>query len=291
VTQPQQAGPDQLAFQQYRTLLFSVGYRILGTAADAEDVVQDAWFKWSAADRSQVADPKAYLTRIVSNLSMERLRSTRHQRETYVGPWLPEPVDTTADPYLGAERGEALELAVLMLMERLSPTERAAYVLREAFDYPYPQIAEILGSSEPAVRQLVSRARKRVAGERRNPVSEAAQRELLSTFLQAARAGDLETLERLFAADVSSVSDGNGAPRIARRAVVGADRVARYIAAFGAWFWDGLEVSFVSTNGRATAVLRRDGAVFGALTIGASAAGIEHILWVMNPDKLAGFIT
>jgi RNA polymerase sigma-70 factor (TIGR02957 family) len=278
-------------FMTVRPRLFGIAYRMLGSVAEAEDLVQDAWVRWQTTDRAVVANPAAFLATATTRLAINALQSARARRETYVGPWLPEPVDTTADPYLGAERGEALELAVLMLMERLSPTERAAYVLREAFDYPYPQIAEILGSSEPAVRQLVSRARKRVAGERRNPVSEAAQRELLSTFLQAARAGDLETLERLFAADVSSVSDGNGAPRIARRAVVGADRVARYIAAFGAWFWDGLEVSFVSTNGRATAVLRRDGAVFGALTIGASAAGIEHILWVMNPDKLAGFIT
>ena len=158
------------------------------------------------------------------------------RRETYIGSWFPEPVDTSTNPYLGAERGEALEFAALLLMEKLTPHERAAYVLREAFDYSYAQIAEVLESSEPAVRQLISRARKHMSGERRAPVSAAAQRKLLTSFIAAARSGDTTALERLFAADVTSLSDGNGATRVSRRPVVGVVRVAKYISAISTWF-------------------------------------------------------
>jgi hypothetical protein len=192
---------------------------------------------------------------------------------------------------LGAERGEALELAVLLLMEKLTPQERAAYVLREAFDYPYGQIAEILQSNEPAVRQLVSRARKHVTGDRKIPVPETAQRQLLATFLEAARSGDLEALEKLFAADVASVSDGNGAKHIARKVVAGASRVATFIAAFSSWYWDGVDVRWVTANGRPAAVLRRGDTVLGMVTIDASADGIEQVLWMMNPEKLAAAVT
>src|SRR3954447_18230643 len=212
-----------------RPRLFGIAYRMLGSAAEAEDIVQDVWLRWQSVDRSVVLDPPAYLATMATRLAINLAQSARSRRETYVGPWLPEPVDTSADPYLGAERGEALELAVLMLMEKLTPQERAAYVLREAFDYPYAQIADILQSTEPAVRQLVSRARKHVTGERRTPVSTDAQRELLTSFVAAARTGDMTALERLFAADVASLSDGNGATRVSRRAVVGVQRVTKYI--------------------------------------------------------------
>src|SRR3954466_15175836 len=197
---------------------------MLGSATEAEDLVQDVWLRWQTSDRSAVLNPAAYLATAITRLALNASQSARARRETYVGPWLPEPVDTSADPYLGAERGEALEFAALILMEKLTPSERAAYVLREAFDYPYGQITDILQSTEPAVRQLVSRARKHVAGERKAPVSEVMQRELLATFLEAARSGDLAELEKLFAADVASISDGNGARQISRKIVAGAAR-------------------------------------------------------------------
>jgi RNA polymerase sigma-70 factor (ECF subfamily) len=209
------------------------------------------------------------------------------RRETYIGPWLPEPVDTSADPYLGAERGEALEFAALLLMERLTPNERAAYVLREAFDYPYAQIAGILQSTEPAVRQLVSRARKHMTGERRAPASAAAQRELLTSFIAAARSGDMTTLERLFAADVTSLSDGNGARQVSRHPLVGATRVARFLHTISAWFWDDMDVRLATTNGQAAAVLLRDGSVYGVITVIASAESIDQLLWMVNPEKIA----
>lgn len=186
-------GLDEAAavFTAVRPRLFGIAYRMLGSVGEAEDLVQDVWLRWQTTDRGVVVHPAAFLATTTTRLAINALRSARARRETYVGPWLPEPVDTSADPYLGAERGEALELAALLLMEKLTPNERAAYVLREAFDYPYGQIAEILGSTEPAVRQLVSRARRHVTGERRVPVSPAAQRELLTSFLTAARSGDM----------------------------------------------------------------------------------------------------
>ncbi|WP_250034669.1 RNA polymerase sigma-70 factor [Paractinoplanes maris] len=274
-------------FTQVRPRLFGIAYRMLGSAAEAEDLVQDVWVRWQTYDRDRVDHPAAFLATTTTRLAINNLQSARVRRETYVGPWLPEPIDTGADPYLGAETGNALEFAVLMLLEKLTPTERAAYVLREAFDYPYGQIADILGSNEPAVRQLVSRARKHVAGERKAPVSTTAQRELLATFISAARSGDLAALEKLFADEVASISDGNGARQVSRRAVVGAARVARYIAAFSAWWWDGVEVRFIPANGQTAAVLHRGDETLAVLTIDASPDGIEQVLWMMNPEKIA----
>jgi RNA polymerase sigma-70 factor (ECF subfamily) len=171
-------------------------------------------------------------------------------------------------------------------MERLSPNERAAYVLREAFDYPYAQIAEILQSSEAAVRQLVSRARKRMAEGRRKRVRPEAQRTLLAAFLNAAESGDMAGLERLFAADVTSLSDGNGAHQVSRRPVVGAARVAKFLAAIAPWFWEAVEVELADVNGQAGAVLRRDGELYGVITVSASDEGIYQVLWMVNPEKL-----
>ena len=209
------------------------------------------------------------------------------RRETYIGPWLPEPVDTSADPYLGAERGEALEFAALLLMEKLTPSERAAYVLREAFDYPYGQIADILQSTEPAVRQLVSRARKHVAGDRKAPVAADEQKELLNQFIAAARSGDMAGLEKLFAADVQSVSDGNGAIRVARMPVVGPSRVAKFFTAISGWYWEGVSVELASANGQTAAVMHKDGVFIGVITVTASSAKIDRVLWMVVPEKLS----
>jgi RNA polymerase sigma-70 factor (TIGR02957 family) len=274
------------AFMRVRPRLFGIAYRMLASATEAEDLLQEVWLRWQATDRAAVVNPAAFLATTTTRLAINTLQSARARRETYIGPWLPEPVDTSADPYLGAERGEALQFAAMLLMEKLTPTERAAYVLREAFDYPYAQIADMLRSNEPAVRQLVSRARKHVAGERRAPVSAAAQRELLTTFVAAARSGDLAALERLLTADVTSLSDGNGAHQVSRHPVVGAVRVARFLTTISSWFWDGIDVQWVTTNGQTSAVLRRDGALLAVLTVSASAEGIDQVLWMMNAAKL-----
>ncbi|NUR25372.1 MAG: sigma-70 family RNA polymerase sigma factor [Catenulispora sp.] len=272
-------------FTKARPQLFGIAYRMLSSATEAEDLVQDAWLRWQTYDRSSVANPPAFLAATVTRLAINVLQSARVRRETYVGPWLPEPVDTSGDPYLGAERGEALEFAALLLMEKLTPSERAAYVLREAFDYSYGEIADVLQSKEPAVRQLVSRARQHMASERQAPVTAAEQKALLTSFLRAARTGDMAALEKLFAAGVTSLSDGNGRPRIARRAVVGAPQVAKFLHAM-TWFWDGVELDWVTANGQAAVVVRHGAVTSGMITISASADGIEQIFWMFNPDKI-----
>ena len=277
-------------FAEVRPRLFGIAYRMLGSALDAEDLVQEVWLRWQTADRSAVTNPAAYLATATTRLAINAGKTARARHETYVGPWLPEPVDTSADPQLGAERGVALEIAVLLLLEKLSPTERAAYVLREAFDYPYDQIAEIVRTSEVTARQLVSRGRKRLAAERRTPVSAPEQKRLLTAFVAAARAGDLSTLEQLFAADVVSYSDGGGVVRASRIPVHGAATVAKFVRAFADRFWAGVDVSWVEVNGRPGALLRRDGTAFAVVTVTASDAGIDQVLWMMNPGKL-GAIT
>jgi RNA polymerase sigma-70 factor (TIGR02957 family) len=274
-------------FAEVRPRLFGIAYRMLGSAADAEDVVQETWLRWQAYDRGSVREAGAFLATTTTRLAINATRSARARHESYVGPWLPEPVDTSADPALGAERGEALEMAVLMLLERLSPTERAAYVLREAFDYPYDRIADVLETRESNARQLVSRARKHVTAERPRPVDAREQRRLLTGFLDAARNGDLDALEDLLAADAVSYSDGGGVVRASRFPVVGRDRVARFVAAFAPTFWLGTEIAEVEVNGLPAALVTRDGAAVTLLSLAASDQGIDRLLWVMNPAKLA----
>ena len=206
---PRATGPDDglSAFLRARPRLFGIACRMLGSATEAEDIVQDVWVRWQTTDRSPVRNPLAFLVTATTRLAINVLQSARARRETCAGPWLPEPVDTSADPGLGAERGEALNSAVLLLLEKLSPTERAAYVLREAFNYPYRKIADILRVEEANARQVVTRAREHVSGRRRAPVSPAKQRRLLNAFVAAARTGELARLESLFASDVVSTSE------------------------------------------------------------------------------------
>ncbi|HEV7732050.1 MAG TPA: RNA polymerase sigma-70 factor [Candidatus Binatia bacterium] len=275
------------AFVSGRSRLFGIAYRMLGSAAEAEDVVQDVWLRWQTTDRSIVRDPPAFLVTTTTRLAINLAQSARARHETYVGQWLPEPVDTSADPGLGAERGEALEMAVLLLLEKLSPTERAAYVLREAFDYTYPQIADILQLSEANTRQLVTRARKHIADGRRAPVSSAEQRRLLGAFIAAATKGDLATLEGLFASDVVSYADGGGFVRAARKPVAGRARVAKFIASLASHFWSGVTLTWVEANGLASVVVSRGGAAVALATISASSEGIDQLLWIMRPSKLA----
>jgi RNA polymerase sigma-70 factor (TIGR02957 family) len=277
-------------FTALRPRLFGIAYRMLSSVTEAEDLVQEVWLRWQTTDRGVVANPAAFLATTTTRLAINSLQSARVRRETYIGPWLPEPVDTSADPYLGAERAEALEFAALLLMEKLTPTERAAYVLREAFDYPYGQIADILQSTEPAVRQLVSRARRHMTEQRRTPATATAQRELLAAFLNAARSGDMTALERLFTPEVTSLSDGNGAVRVSRTPVVGLSRVGRYVAAISTWLWKDLDVRWVDTNGQTSVVLRNTDTrrpVHAVFTVTGTADGIDRLLWFMNPEKFA----
>jgi RNA polymerase sigma-70 factor (ECF subfamily) len=208
---PQTASPPSLnteksehddglsAFAPVRSRLFGIAYRMLGSAAEAEDIVQDVWLRWHSTNRGAVENPPAYLATTTTRLCINLVQSAHTRRETHIAAWLPEPVDTSSDPRVGAERSEAVKLAVLVLLEKLSPTERAAYVLREAFDYSSRQIADILQMEEANVRQLVSRARKHIADGRRTPVSSGEQRRLLDAFIAAAQNADMTALETLFA--------------------------------------------------------------------------------------------
>ncbi|MDL9980065.1 RNA polymerase sigma-70 factor [Microbacterium candidum] len=273
-------------FERARRRLFGVAYRMLGSVADAEDILQEVWIRWQATDRTDVKEPAAFLTTITTRLSINALQSARVRRETYIGPWLPEPINTEDDPALGAERGEALEYAVLLLLERLTPTERAAYVLREALEYPYARIADILQTTEAAARQLASRARKHLASDRKAEVSSGEQRRLLTAFLAAAQEGDVAQLEQLFVSDIVSLSDGNGVKLAARIPVTGALRVAKFVAAFSSHFWSGKTIEWVQVNGRPAVTLSEDGVVTTVLTVTVSPEGITRLLWIMSPDKL-----
>jgi RNA polymerase sigma-70 factor (ECF subfamily) len=274
-------------FAGVRPRLFGIAYRMLGSAAEAEDIVQDVWIRWQGYDRTKVNEPAAFLATTTTRLAINAAQSARVRRETYIGPWLPDPIDLRNDPALGAERDDALELALLHLLEKLSPTQRAAYVLREAFDYPYDEIATILELSEANVRQLVSRAHKRLATERREPVGNGEHRRLLQAFLAAARNGDVAELEQLLAADAISYADGGGIRNVSKIPVVGRTRVAAFIKAFAPRFWTDATVTLTEANGRPAAMISRDGVAFAMLNISASPEGIDRLLWVMQPDKLA----
>ena len=284
---------DQQTFADHRNLLFSVAYRILGSAADAEDVVQDAWFKWSADDRSQVSDPKAYLARIVSNLSMERLRSTRHKRETYVGPWLPEPILTQADAAEDVARAESVSIAMLVVLETLSPLERAVFVLKEVFDFSYAEIGEAVERSESAVRQAAHRAREHVQARRpRFQTDRVKKRQATEKFFAAITSGDINDLMELLAPEVTLWTDGGGKVRQAMRPIVGIDNVARWIAGASSRPYEGVEIAdmaaeVVDINRGPGIVLTGAGRVIATLTVDLDSEGrIATVHNVANPDKL-----
>jgi RNA polymerase sigma factor (sigma-70 family) len=219
-------------FEQHRSVLVGVAYRVLGSATDAEDVVQDAWLRWSSADREAVADPRAYLVTVTTRLAIDRLRRAASRRETYVGEWLPEPVSTEPDLAERTELAESVEFALLVVLETLSPLERAVFVLHEAFGLPFGEVAEILDRQEPAVRQLGHRAREHVRARRpRYDVDQGQRRAVTERFLAACTTGDLEGLSALFAPDAQLVSDGGGIARAPRRTIVGADKVTRFVHA------------------------------------------------------------
>ncbi len=268
--------------------MFGIAYRMLGSVAEAEDIVQDAWIRWQGTTET-VDNPGAFLATVVTRLSLNALDSARARRETYVGPWLPEPVDTSADPLLGAERAEALSLAVLLLLERLTPAERAAYVLHEAFDYPYARVAEVLETSEANARQLGSRARKHIDSERGAVVTGAERSRLLEAFLLAAQSGDLGALEQTLALDVSSISDGGGVVGAARRIVGGRDKVAVLLLGVIEKFAQGIVMHPVIANGEPAMLGVREGEAVALWTVEISPDGVRQLMIVLNPHKLEGF--
>ncbi|WP_067830452.1 RNA polymerase sigma-70 factor [Actinomadura kijaniata] len=280
-------------FEEHRGLLFAVAYRMLGTAADAEDVVQDAWLRWAASDRSGVADPKGYLVRITTNLAVDRLRTAQGRRESYVGPWLPEPMLTAPDASEHAELAESVSMAMLVVLETLSPLERAVFVLKEVFGFPYAEIAEALGRSEPSVRQLGTRARKHVEARRpRFPADPAAKEAAVDRFLAAALGGDINALMEVLAPDVALWTDGGGRVRAALRVIHGADKVARLLLKVAVQPFAGVDpgewrLRVVRLNGEPGVVIDGPDGPLMAMTGALDGDGrVTEIHMVGNPDKL-----
>ncbi len=266
------------AFEEHRPVLTGVAYRMLGRVADAEDVVQEAWLRWSAASREDVREPRAFLVRITTRLAIDRLRHLRSRRESYPGTWLPEPVVTDFGPAVPdtAERAvlaDPVSLAVLVVLESLSPLERAVFVLREAFGFPYAEIATALDRSEEAVRQLAGRARRHVDTER---------------FLAAASGGGIEQLLALLAPDVRLVSDSGGKAKAPRRIIESADKVGRFLFAVAGELGPDGEIRVVELNGGPAAVYFIGGRVDTVFQIEVSQGVIQCAYIIRNPDKLSG---
>lgn len=282
-------------FERHRSLLQGVAYRMLGRVADSEDVVQEAWLRWSTADHAAVREPRAYLVRITTRLAIDRLRQVQARHETYVGPWLPEPLATdlhAARVPDSAERvvlAESVSVAVLIVLETLSPLERAVFVLREAFAFPYAEIAATLDRSETAVRQLAGRARRHV--EERKPrfeVDPVQQRELTDRFLAAARAGDLKGLLALLAPDVRLVSDAGGKAKAPRRVIESAEKVGRFfIGIIGTEEIPGVGLHFLEINGAAALLVTRGGRPDTAFVLDVADGRIRALYLMANPDKVA----
>jgi RNA polymerase sigma-70 factor (TIGR02957 family) len=275
-------------FARHRSLLFTVAYEMLGSASDAEDVVQETWLRWSGVDHDEVRDPRAYLVRIVTRQALNRLRTLARRREEYVGEWLPEPLLTSPDVAEDVELAESVSVAMLTVLETLGPTERAVFVLREVFDTPYEEIAEAIGKSPSAVRQIAHRARDHVAARRpRIEVSPTEQQQVVERFLGAVRDGDLQGLLKVLAPDVVLVSDGGGVVAAARRPVEGAERVAATLIAVSRL--DGLEARAVWINGSPAARVDIGGQLDTAVSLVIEGGFVTRLFAVRNPHKLAGF--
>ncbi|MFE1882633.1 RNA polymerase sigma-70 factor [Streptomyces diastatochromogenes] len=279
-------------FEEHRPFLMGVAYRMLGRVADAEDVIQDAWLRWSRADREEVREPRAYLVRITTRLAIDRLRQVRARGEAYVGPWLPEPyatdfADTVPDTADRALLADSVSLAVLVVLESLSPLERAVFVLREAFGYPYAEIAALLDRGEPAVRQLAGRARRHVEERRpRYEVDPAQRRDLTERFLAAAAEGDLEGLMSLLAPDVRLVADSGGKAKAPVRILHTADKVGRFLVGIAGKGVLDLSYQLVEVNGGHAVLTLSGDKPDSVFQVDVADGRITTVYIIRNPDKL-----
>jgi RNA polymerase sigma-70 factor (TIGR02957 family) len=277
-------------FVSHRGLLFTVAYEMLGSAADAEDVLQESWLKWSRVDPETVQHPRAYLVRVVTRAALDRMKAVARRREDYVGPWLPEPLLTAPDVADNVELADSLSTAMLLVLETLTPTERAVFLLRDVFDLPYDELAEAVGKSPAAVRQIAHRAREHVAARRpRSAASRAETKAALEAFLVALETGELQPLADVLAPDVVALGDGGGIKQALPRPVVGADKVGRLMG-------HGLKVSrelgmtaeLAEVNGWPALVIHLDGELDSVLTVRIDDGLVSAIYTVRNPEKLSG---
>ncbi|KPI24183.1 RNA polymerase sigma-70 factor [Streptomyces sp. NPDC048253] len=281
------ADPATDTFVAHRNLLFTVAYEMLGSAADAEDVLQETWLRWIDVDLAQVRDRRAYLVRITTRQALNRLRTMTRRKEAYIGPWLPEPLLTASDVAQDAELAESVSMALMLVLETLSPTERAVFVLREAFDVGYEEIAAAVDKSPAAVRQIAHRARKHVDARRpREVVSPRETRAVLESFRRALDTGDLQGLLDVLAPEVVLLSDGGGVKQAARRPVVGADKVARFIIGGAGRIDAALTGELALVNGHPALLVRLDGENDGVMAVRVEDARITGIYYVRNPEKL-----
>nr|WP_221891005.1 RNA polymerase sigma-70 factor [Microbispora sp. KK1-11] len=277
------------AFVAHRNLLFTVAYEMLGSAADAEDVLQETWLRWAGVDLGTVRDQRAYLVRIVTRQALIRLRALGRRRESYVGPWLPEPLLTAPDVAEDVELADSVSMAMLLVLETLTPTERAVFVLREVFDLDYDEISDAVGKSQAAVRQIAHRARSHVSARRpRDVVSPAETRDALQAFQQAVETGDLQRLLDILAPDVVLLSDGGGIKKALAQPVVGAAKVARLLAAGLDRFGTEVSVEPVQVNGHPGLVMRIHGEIDGVVAMRIEDGLVAGVYFVRNPDKLSG---
>ncbi len=279
--------PATETFVAHRNLLFTVAYEMLGSAADAEDVLQETWLRWVKVDLGQVRDQRAYLVRITTRQSLNRLRTMRRRKEAYVGPWLPEPLLTAPDAAEDVELAESVSMAMMLVLETLSPTERAVFVLREAFDVSYDEIAAAVGKSPAAVRQIAHRARQHVDARRsREVVSPSETRAALESLQRAFETRDLQGLLDVLAPEVVLVSDGGGVKQAALRPIIGAGKVVRFIVGGSGRMEATLTSDRTVFNGNPALVLRLDGEVDGVLAIRVEGARITGLYYIRNPEKL-----
>jgi RNA polymerase sigma-70 factor (ECF subfamily) len=277
-------------FDRSRSRLFGIAYRMLGTRDDADDILQEAYIRWHKTDAAEIDTPEAWLVTVVTRLSIDRLRKASAEREVYIGPWLPEPVITGPSPQDDAELASTLSIAFLKILERLSPTERAVFLLHDVFDFDYPEIARITRKTEPAARQMIHRARERVrAGKPRFEVDRAEHRRLVEKFRAAAYAADERVLLNLFSSDIAVVSDGGGKITAARKVVRGVAKVMRLFTIAFRSISDHVTTEIVEINGESGIVEYYDGQPFAVTTFSIHDGKIVEMFRIMNPDKLSAF--
>jgi RNA polymerase sigma-70 factor (ECF subfamily) len=283
-----QAGISTTTFEALRGRLFGLAYRMLGSRADAEDIVQEAYIRWHEADQSRVENPEAWLVTTASRLAIDRRRRLKAEREAYFGPWLPEPMVSYSPPDRHLDLADDLSIAFLTLLERLAPEERAAFLLHEVFDVGYAEIASVIERSEAACRQVVHRARERVRGDRKRfDVPEAAKEALLHRFMAATEARDEPSVLALFAPDAMWTADGGGKTGAAPRPIVGAERIAKLVIGLREKFWAlGRTMEIATINGETGLCIRDGDRLTATLSILTDGEHIQAVYAVVNPDKL-----